>query len=96
MPVILTNFTGQQMKKIEKKIVKLHFQNTDLERRIILKSKVISEIKEEINKQNICVLELEHLLAKLEVFENFRDEDLKKYFKNIKKTCKLVQKTVTR
>ena len=92
MPVILTNFTGQQMKKNEKKIVKLHFQNTDLERRIILKSKVISEIKEEINKQNICVLELEHLLAKLEAFENFRDEDLKKY----KKTCKLVQKTVTR
>ena len=54
------------------------------------------ELKEEINKQNICVLELEHLLAKLEAFENFRDEDLKKYFKNIKKTCKLVQKTVTR
>ena len=48
IPVILISFTGQQMKKIEKKIIKLHFQNTDLERRIILKSKVISEIKEEI------------------------------------------------
>ena len=94
--MILISFTGQQMKKIEKKIIKLHFQNTDLERRIILKSKVISEIKEEINKQNVSAVELEHLLAKLEVFENFRDEDLKKYFKNIKKTCKLVQKTVTR
>ena len=38
----------------------------------------------------------DNMLAKLEVFENFRDEDLKKYFKNIKKTCKLIQKTVTK
>ena len=38
----------------------------------------------------------DNMLAKLEAFENFRDEDLKKYFKNIKKTCKLVQKTVTK